>query len=39
MRALAHAILVMKDGRIVEGGLTERLMTGPGHRVHQNRLH
>jgi microcin C transport system ATP-binding protein len=31
VRALAHAILVMKDGRIVEGGPTERLTTAPEH--------
>ena len=31
VRALAHAILVMKDGRIVEAGSTERVMTSPKH--------
>ena len=31
VRALAHAILVMKDGRIVESGQTERIMTAPEH--------
>jgi microcin C transport system ATP-binding protein len=31
VRALAHEILVMKDGRIVESGPTERLMTSPEH--------
>ena len=31
VRALAHAILVMKDGRIVEAGSTERVMTAPEH--------
>jgi microcin C transport system ATP-binding protein len=31
VRALAHAILVMKDGRIVESGPTERIMTAPEH--------
>ncbi len=31
VRALSHAILVMKDGRIVEGGPTERIMTQPEH--------
>jgi microcin C transport system ATP-binding protein len=28
---LAHAILVMQDGRIVEAGPTERLTTAPEH--------
>jgi microcin C transport system ATP-binding protein len=31
VRALAHEILVMKDGRIVEVGSTERVMTTPEH--------
>jgi microcin C transport system ATP-binding protein len=31
VRALAHSILVMKDGRIIEGGTTERLTTVPQH--------
>ncbi len=31
VRALAHAIMVMKDGRIVEAGPTEEIMTGPRH--------
>jgi len=31
VRALAHDILVMKDGRIVESGPTERIMTAPEH--------
>ncbi|MGA8756194.1 MAG: ABC transporter ATP-binding protein [Stellaceae bacterium] len=31
VRALAHDILVMKDGRIVETGPTERIMTRPEH--------
>jgi len=31
VRALAHEILVMKDGRIVEAGPTERVMTRPEH--------
>ena len=31
VRALAHDILVMKDGRIVEFGSTERIMTAPEH--------
>ena len=31
VRALAHEILVMKDGRIVEAGSTERVMTAPTH--------
>ena len=31
VRALAHAILVVKDGRIVEAGSTERVMTSPKH--------
>jgi microcin C transport system ATP-binding protein len=31
VRALAHQILVMKDGRIVEAGSTERVMTAPEH--------
>jgi microcin C transport system ATP-binding protein len=31
VRALAHDILVMKDGRIVESGPTERIMTEPQH--------
>jgi microcin C transport system ATP-binding protein len=31
VRALAHDILVMKDGKIVEAGSTERVMTAPEH--------
>jgi microcin C transport system ATP-binding protein len=31
VRALAHQIMVMKDGRIVESGPTERIMTAPKH--------
>ena len=31
VRALAHEILVMKDGQIVEAGSTERVMTAPEH--------
>ncbi len=31
VRALAHEILVMKDGRIVEAGPTEQIMTQPRH--------
>jgi microcin C transport system ATP-binding protein len=31
VRALAHRIMVMKDGRIVESGPTERIMTAPEH--------
>jgi microcin C transport system ATP-binding protein len=31
VRALAHWILVMQEGRIVEAGPTERLMTAPEH--------
>ncbi len=31
VRALAHEILVMKDGKIVEAGPTERVMTRPEH--------
>jgi len=31
VRALSHEILVMKDGRIVEFGPTERIMTRPEH--------
>ena len=31
VRALAHDILVMKDGRIVEAGPTNRVMTAPEH--------
>ncbi|HXC11216.1 MAG TPA: ABC transporter ATP-binding protein [Stellaceae bacterium] len=31
VRALAHDILVMKDGHIVEAGSTERIMTAPEH--------
>jgi microcin C transport system ATP-binding protein len=31
VRALAHAILVMHEGRIVEAGPTERLTTAPAH--------
>ncbi|MBO0736756.1 MAG: ABC transporter ATP-binding protein [Alphaproteobacteria bacterium] len=31
VRALAHEILVMKDGKIVEAGPTERVMTAPAH--------
>jgi microcin C transport system ATP-binding protein len=31
VRALAHEILVMKDGKIVEAGPTDRVMTAPQH--------
>jgi microcin C transport system ATP-binding protein len=31
VRALAHEILVMKDGKIVEAGPTDRVMTQPQH--------
>ncbi|MGH7047624.1 MAG: ABC transporter ATP-binding protein [Stellaceae bacterium] len=31
VRALAHEILVMQDGRIVEAGTTEQVMTRPRH--------
>jgi microcin C transport system ATP-binding protein len=31
VRALAHEILVMKDGKIVEAGPTDRVMTEPQH--------
>ena len=31
VRAMAHEILVMKDGRIVESGATEKVMTAPEH--------
>jgi microcin C transport system ATP-binding protein len=31
VRALAHQILVMKDGKIVEAGRTEQVMTAPKH--------
>ena len=31
VRAMAHEILVMKDGRIVEQGSTERVMDAPEH--------
>ncbi|HEY1794772.1 MAG TPA: ABC transporter ATP-binding protein [Stellaceae bacterium] len=31
VRALAHQILVMKDGEIVEAGTTEAVMTAPTH--------
>jgi microcin C transport system ATP-binding protein len=31
VRALAHEILVMKDGKIVEAGSAERVMTRPEH--------
>ena len=31
VRALAHELLVMKDGKIVEAGPTERVMTAPRH--------
>jgi microcin C transport system ATP-binding protein len=31
VRALAHEILVMKDGKIVESGSTEQVMTRPEH--------
>jgi microcin C transport system ATP-binding protein len=31
VRALAHEILVMKDGAIVERGATERVMSAPEH--------
>ena len=31
VRALAHEILVMKDGKVVEAGPTDRVMTSPEH--------
>ncbi len=31
VRALAHRIMVMKDGRIVEAGTTEQITTAPAH--------
>jgi microcin C transport system ATP-binding protein len=31
VRALAHEILVMKDGKVVEAGPTDRVMTRPEH--------
>jgi microcin C transport system ATP-binding protein len=31
VRALAHEILVMKDGKIVEAGPADRVMTAPEH--------
>jgi ABC-type multidrug transport system ATPase subunit len=31
VRALAHEILVMKDGKIVEAGSADRVMTAPEH--------
>jgi microcin C transport system ATP-binding protein len=31
VRALAHHLLVMKDGKIVEAGTTEQVMTAPTH--------
>src|SRR5262249_27642351 len=31
VRALAHELLVMKDGKIVEAGSTEQVMTRPQH--------
>ena len=31
VRGLAHEILVMKDGKIVEAAPTERVMTAPEH--------
>jgi microcin C transport system ATP-binding protein len=31
VRALAHEILVMKDGEIVESGSTDKVMTAPEH--------
>jgi microcin C transport system ATP-binding protein len=31
VRALAHEILVMKDGKIVEAGPTDQVMTRPEH--------
>jgi microcin C transport system ATP-binding protein len=31
VRALAHQIMVMRDGQIVESGPTERIMTAPEH--------
>jgi microcin C transport system ATP-binding protein len=31
VRAMAHEILVMKDGRIVESGPTDRVMDAPEH--------
>ena len=34
VRALAHEILVMKDGKIVEAGATEQVMTAPRAPLH-----
>jgi microcin C transport system ATP-binding protein len=31
VRAMAHEILVMKDGEIVESGATDKVMTAPEH--------
>jgi microcin C transport system ATP-binding protein len=31
VRAMAHEILVMKDGQIVESGTADKVMTAPEH--------
>jgi len=31
MRAMAHRVMVMKDGRIIESGTTEDIMSTPSH--------
>lgn len=31
IRAMAHHVLVLKDGQVVEEGETEALMRSPGH--------
>ena len=31
MRAMAHRVMVMKDGRVIESGATEDIMSAPSH--------
>ncbi|HTH45670.1 MAG TPA: ABC transporter ATP-binding protein [Oxalicibacterium sp.] len=38
IRAMAHRVLVMKDGKIVESGATEAVLTQPAHRYTQSLL-
>jgi len=38
VRAMAHQVLVMKDGKVVEGGLTEEVMQRPQHTYTQRLL-
>jgi len=38
IRAMAHHVLVMKDGKVVEGGATEEVLTQPAHRYTQGLL-